>query len=185
MFRKYFFILIFLVSCEAQESKNIYIPPTNIEDIETTLKLKNYSIEKIKKIESNIVSFFDLESIELFSNFTLDIKAQDIPKYIDCGQMNDEVYVEYIERIFGSSLKATIKIDSTKGENLYKLNKIYVNYLFMSKETGTRWKFKTNSPKELLVGNPVYDANPYRTCVTKNILEKEIIKLIKDENTQT
>ena len=54
----------------------------------------------------------------------------------------------------------------------------------MSKETGTRWKFKTNSPKELLVGNPVYDANPYRTCVTKNILEKEIIKLIKDENTQ-
>ena len=98
--------------------------------------------------------------------------------------MNDEVYVEYIERIFGSSLKATIKIDLTKGENLYKLNKIYVNYLFMSKETGTRWKFKTNSPKELLVGNPVYDANPYRTCVTKNILEKEIIKLIKDENTQ-
>ena len=184
MFRKNFFILIFLVSCEVQESKNIYVPPTNIENIETTLKLKNYSIERIKKIESNIVSFFDLENIELFSNFTLDIKAQDIPKYIDCGQMNDEVYVEYIERIFGSSLKATIKIDLTKGENLYKLNKIYVNYLFMSKETGTRWKFKTNSPKELLVGNPVYDANPYRTCVTKNILEKEIIKLIKDENTQ-
>jgi len=184
MFRKYFFILIFLVSCEVQESKNIYVPPTNIENIETTLKLKNYSIERIKKIESNIVSFFDLENIELFSNFTLDIKAQDIPKYIDCGQMNDEVYVEYIERIFGSSLKATINIDLTKGENLYKLNKIYVNYLFMSKETGTRWKFKTNSPKELLVGNPVYDANPYRTCVTKNILEKEIIKLIKDENTQ-
>ncbi len=184
MFRKNFFILIFLVSCEVQESKNIYVPPTNIENIETTLKLKNYSIERIKKIESNIVSFFDLENIELFSNFTLDIKAQDIPKYIDCGQMNDEVYVEYIERIFGSSLKATIKIDLTKDENLYKLNKIYINYLFMSKETGTRWKFKTNSPKELLVGNPVYDANPYRTCVTKNILEKEIIKLIKDENTQ-
>jgi len=145
---------------------------------------ENYSKEKIKKIESGIVSFFDLESIELLSNFTLDIKAKDIPKYIDCGQMNDEVYVEYIERIFGSSLKATINIDLTKDENIYKLNKMLINYLFMSKETGTRWKFKTNSPKELLVGNPVYDANPYRTCMTKNVLEKEIIRLIKDENTK-
>ena len=52
----------------------------------------------------------------------------------------------------------------------------------MSKETGTRWKFKTNSPKELLVGNPVYDENPYRTCMTKNILEKEIIKIIVNLN---
>jgi hypothetical protein len=184
MFRKYFFIFIFLVSCEVQESKNIYIPPANIENIETTLMLKNYSNEKIKKIESDIVSIFNLESIELFSNFTLDIKTQDIPKYIDCGQMNGEVYVEYIERIFGSSLKATIDIDLTKDENIYKLNKMLINYLFMSKETGTRWKFKTNSPKELLVGNPVYDANPYRTCMTKNVLEKEIIRIIKDENTK-
>ena len=182
MFRKYFLISIFLVSCEVQESKNIYVPPINSENIETTLNIKNYSKEKIKKIELNMVSLYGLESIELSRDFTLDIKIQDIPKYIDCGHMNDEVYVEYIERIFGSSLKATVKIDLTKDENLYALNKMLINFLFMSKETGTRWKFKTNSPKELLVGNPVYDGNPYRTCTTKNVLEKEIIKLIKNED---
>mgnify|MGYP001210953130 FL=1 len=182
MFRKYSVVLIFLVSCEVQESKNIYTQPNNTENIQTNLQFQNYSQQKIKKIESNIVSFFDLERIELFNDFILDIKIEDIPKYIDCGQMNDEIYVEYIERIFGSSLKATIKIDLTKDKDLYKLNKMQINYLFMSKETGTRWKFKTNSPKELLVGNPVYDENPYRTCTTKNVLEKEIIKLITDED---
>ena len=182
MFPKYFLISIFLVSCEVQESKNIYTPPINSKNIETTLNIQNYSKEKIKKIESNIVSFYGLESIELSRDFNLDIKILDIPKYIDCGHMNDEVYVEYIERIFGSSLKATVKIDLTKDENLYSLNKMLISFLFMSKETGTRWKFKTNSPKELLVGNPVYDENPYRTCTTKNVLEKEIIKLIKDED---
>ena len=182
MFRKYSVVLIFLVSCEVKESKNIYTQPNNTENIQTKLQFQNYSQQKIKKIESNIVSFFDLERIELFNDFTLDIKIEDIPKYIDCGQMNDEIYVEYIERIFGSSLKATIKIDLTKDKDLYKLNKMQINYLFMSKETGTRWKFKTNSPKELLVGNPVYDENPYRTCTTKNVLEKEIIKLITDED---
>ena len=182
MFRKYSLVLIFLFSCEVQESKNIYTPPNNTENIQINLQLQNYSQEKIKTIESNIASIFNLENMELSSDFTLDIKIQDIPKYIDCGQMNDEIYVEYIERIFGSSLKATIKIDLTKDGDLYKFNKMLINYLFMSKETGTRWKFKTNSPKELLVGNPVYDEHPYRICMTKNILEKEIIKLIKDED---
>ena len=57
-----------------------------------------------------------------------------------------------------------------------------INYLFQSKETGTRWKFKTNKPEELLVGNPVYDDNPYRICMSVNVLEKEIIELIRMEN---
>ena len=52
--------------------------------------------------------------------------------------------------------------------------------VFYSKETGTRWKFKTNKPKELLVGNPVYDDNPYRTCISKNILEKKIINIFNE-----
>ena len=49
----------------------------------------------------------------------------------------------------------------------------------MSNETGTRWRFKTNKLKELLVGNPVYDENPYRTCMSKNVLEKEIIEILR------
>ena len=55
-----------------------------------------------------------------------------------------------------------------------------IEYTFISKETGTRWRFKTNKPKELLVGNPVYDDNPYRTCLSKNVLESKIINIFNN-----
>ena len=79
------------------------------------------------------------------------------------------------------------KIDSslllfTPREDFYKINDLMINYLFMSEETGTRWRFKTNNPKELLVGNPVYDDNPYRVCLSKNVLEKKIINILKRKN---
>jgi hypothetical protein len=96
--------------------------------------------------------------------------------------MNEEIYVKYIDRIFGSSLKATLDIDIEKEEDFYKINDLMINYLFMSEETGTRWRFKTNNPKELLVGNPVYDDNPYRVCLSKNVLEKKIINILKRKN---
>ena len=147
MFRKYSLVLIFLVSCEVQESKNIYTPPNNTENIQINLQLQNYSQEKIKTIESNIASIFNLENMELSSDFTLDIKIQDIPKYIDCGQMNDEIYVEYIERIFGSSLKATIKIDLTKDGDLYKFNKMLINYLLCLKKQEQDGNLKQILPK--------------------------------------
>ena len=92
--------------------------------------------------------------------------------------MNEEIYVEYIEKIFGSSLQATVKIDSTEQGTFINFNKVSIDYLFMSNETGTRWRFKTNKLKELLVGNPVYDENTYRICMSKNVLEKEIIEIL-------
>ncbi len=72
-------------------------------------------------------------------NFSFYINIQDIPNYIDCGYMNEEIYVKYIDRIFGSSLKATLDIDIEKEEDFYKINDLMINYLFMSEETGTRW----------------------------------------------
>ena len=115
-------------------------------------------------------------------DFSFFIKIPDISKYIDCGYMNEEIYVKYIDRIFGSSLKATLDIDIEKEEDFYKINDLMINYLFMSEETGTRWRFKTNNPKELLVGNPVYDDNPYRICLSKNVLERKIINILKRKN---
>jgi len=32
----------------------------------------------------------------------------------------------------------------------------------------------------LLVGNPVYDDNPYRTCLSKNVLESKIINIFNN-----
>ena len=125
------------------------------------------------------MSTFDAVNINLMDDFSFFIKIPDISKYIDCGYMNEEIYVEYIEKIFGSSLQATVKIDSTEKGTFINLNKVSIDYLFISNETGTRWRFQTNKLKELLVGNPVYDENPYRTCMSKNVLEKEIIEILR------
>ena len=176
---KYFIILFFIISCEVQESSNIYKPPASDEKIDTRLQLENLSKEKLEIIKTKIMSTFDAVNINLMDDFSFFIKIPDISKYIDCGYMNEEIYVEYIEKIFGSSLQATVKIDSTEKGTFINLNKVSIDYLFMSNETGTRWRFKTNKLKELLVGNPVYDENPYRICISKNVLEKEIIEILR------
>ena len=176
---KYFIILFFIISCEVQESSNIYKPPASDEKIDTRLQLENLSKEKLEIIKTKIMSTFDAVNINLMDDFSFFIKIPDISKYIDCGYMNEEIYVEYIEKIFGSSLQATVKIDSTEQGTFINLNKVSIDYLFMSNETGTRWRFKTNKLKELLVGNPVYDENPYRICMSKNVLEKEIIEILR------
>ena len=176
---KYFIILFFIISCEVQESSNIYKPPASDEKIDTRLQLENLSKEKLEIIKTKIMSTFDAVNINLMDDFSFFIKIPDISKYIDCGYMNEEIYVEYIEKIFGSSLQATVKIDSTEQGTFINFNKVSIDYLFMSNETGTRWRFKTNKLKELLVGNPVYDENPYRICMSKNVLEKEIIEILR------
>ena len=176
---KYFIILFFIISCEVKESSNIYKPPASDERIDTRLQLENLSKEKLEIIKTKIMSTFDAVNINLMDDFSFFIKIPDISKYIDCGYMNEEIYVEYIEKIFGSSLQATVKIDSTEQDTFINFNKVSIDYLFMSNETGTRWRFKTNKLKELLVGNPVYDENPYRTCMSKNVLEKEIIEILR------
>ncbi len=179
MHLKYFIILFFIISCEVQESSNIYRTPGNDERIDTRLQLKNFSKEELEIIEAKIMTRFDLVNINLVDDFSFFIKIPDISKYIDCGYMNEEIYVEYIERIFGSSLQATVRIDLIEEGSFFNINKMSIDYQFVSDETGTRWRFKTNKIKELLVGNPVYDENPYRICMSKNILEKEIIEIIR------
>lgn len=182
MFKKYLIVLIFIVSCEPQEVSNIYKEPNFSNNFVIPTNIEPFNDIRIFAIESSLEDFFNIENINLNEDFSFYVNTQDIPNYIDCGFMNDEVYVEYIDRVFGSLLEATVEIDVVKKGGFYKINDIMIKYLFMSEETGTRWRFKTNKPKELLVGNPVYDDNPYRICLSKNVLEKKIIKILKRKN---
>ena len=169
--------IIFLYSCEIEESKNIYKPPS----IEISSKIdkttNTYPIEVLKSISDELSKLLN-KDINLFSSNVINFEGEIISKYIDCGLMNDEVYVNYIDRIFGSYLEAVITFEISNENNLYIINNDEIKYTFFSKETGTRWRFKSDKPKELLVGNPVYSDNPYRTCLSKNVLEIKIKNIL-------
>ena len=79
-----------------------------------------------------------------------------------------------------SYLEVIINFNLIQNNNNFIIDNKDIRYTFFSKETGTRWKFKTNQPKVLLVGNPVYDDNPYRICLSKNILERRILNIINN-----
>tara|TARA_B100001029_G_scaffold153132_1_gene136602 strand:- start:112 stop:636 length:525 start_codon:yes stop_codon:yes gene_type:complete len=168
---------MFLYSCEIEESKNIYKPPS-IEISSKIDKTSNtYSIEVLKSISDELSKLLN-KDIDLFSSNIINFEGEIISNYIDCGFMNNEVYVNYIDRIFGSYLEAVITFKIVNENNLYIINNDEIKYTFFSKETGTRWRFKSDKPKELLVGNPVYSDNPYRTCLSKNVLEKKIKNIL-------
>ena len=164
--------LVFLISCEVAQSKNIYSPPKN----------------KTKPIE-NFFYYSDLDSLEIIKNeikiiLMIDdngfknIKSTEISNFIDCGYMNEEIYVDYINRIFDSSLSIKIIFSD---EKLNDRNIVFVDfdYTFKSKETGTTWRFSTAKSKDLLVGNPVYNDNPYRECSSTQKLESTLKNVLE------
>ena len=164
--------LVFLISCEVEQSKNIYLPPKN----------------KTKPIE-NFFYYSDLNSLEIIKNeikkiLIIDdngfknIKSTEISNFIDCGYMNEEIYVDYINRIFDSSLSIKI-IFSDKKPNDRNIVFVDFSYIFKSKETGTTWRFSTGKSKDLLVGNPVYDDNPYRECSSTQKLESSLKNVLE------
>ena len=164
--------LVFLISCEVAQSKNIYSSPTN----------------KSKPIE-NFFYYSDLDSLEIIKNeikkiLMIDengfknIKSTEISNFIDCGYMNEEIYVDYINRIFDSSLSIKIIFSD---EKLNDRNIVFVDfdYTFKSKETGTTWRFSTGKSKDLLVGNPIYDDNPYRECSSTQKIESNLKNVLE------
>ena len=170
--------IIFLYSCEIEESKNIYKPPL----VETSSKMdiveNTFTNKALISIGEELSKIFNTD-IDIFSESTVRFEGEEITNYIDCGFMNNEIYVKYIDRIFGSYLEAVIAFTISNQDDLYKISNEEIKYIFYSKETGTRWRFKSDKPKELLVGNPVYSDNPYRICLSKNVLENKIIDILK------
>ena len=164
--------LLFLISCEVAQSKNIYSPPTN----------------KTKPIE-NFFYYSDLNSLEIIKNEIKKtlligddnlkiINSDEKSSFIDCGYMNEEIYVDYINRIFDSSLSIKIIFSDRK---LNDKDVVFVDfdYTFKSKETGTTWRFSTARSKDLLVGNPVYDDNPYRECSSTQKIESSLKNVLE------
>ena len=163
---------MFLASCEVSQSNNIYIPPnTKTKPIENFVY---YSDENsLKSIKNKIKKILIINQ-----NDSISIKPQEISSFIDCGYMNDEMYVDYINRIFNSSLTIQIIFKVRKLDNK---NILYIDfdYIFKSKETGTTWRFSTKKSKNLLVGNPVYDNNPYRECLSKQKMESSLKNVLE------
>ena len=164
--------LVFLISCEVEQSKNIYSPPNN----------------RTKPIE-NFFYYSDLNSLEIIKNKIKkiliinddnikNIKSTEISNFIDCGYMNEEIYVDYINRIFDSSLSIKI-IFSDKKLNDKDVAFVNFDYTFKSKETGTTWRFSTGKSKDLLVGNPIYDDNPYRECSSTQKIESNLKNVLE------
>ena len=164
--------LVFLISCEVEQSKNIYSPPNN----------------RTKPIE-NFFYYSDLNSLEIIKNEIKKtlligddnlkiINSDEISSFIDCGYMNEEIYVDYINRIFDSSLSIKIIFSDRK---LNDKDVVFVDfdYTFKSKETGTTWRFSTAKSKDLLVGNPVYDDNPYRECSSTQKIESSLKNVLE------
>ena len=174
-----FLIMFFFASCEVQESKNIYTEPQEIPFFEYEFKNKNYSEDGIESLKQRLSILLDTEIYDL-REITINFENRKISDFIDCGKMNDEIYVDYIDRIFDSHLEAVINFDLLQDNNIFKISNKDIRYTFFSKETGTRWKFRTNQPKVLLVGNPVYEDKPYRTCLSKNTLESKILNIVNN-----
>lgn len=170
-----------LSACEVQVSDNIYVPPLTNATSEKDITNSTYSIDDLNLISGELSKLFN-KKIDIFSSNKVGFEGEIISSYIDCGYMNEEVYVSYIDRIFGSYLEAIISFKVSKEGNLFRIINEEIKYTFYSKETGTRWRFRTNKPKELLVGNPVYDDNPYRVCLSKNKLEDKIKKIFYKES---
>lgn len=168
---------LLLFSCQEQPNKNVYIPPASIDSFQNKFNL-NLGADELKKIIKKIDFLIIDESLDSEIKFQkIDkVSPNKISNFIDCGTMNNEVYVDYINRIFDSSLKikTTIEIKSIDKSN--SRLKLISYYVFTSIETGTQWKFKTNESKMILVGTPAYGAEPYRECASKHLFESRIIK---------
>ena len=164
--------MLILISCGVEQSKNIYSPPNN-----ETKPIENFfyysdlnSLENIKKKIKQIL-IIDDDNLK-------NISSSEISSFIDCGYMNGEIYVDYINRIFDSSLVIKIIFKNQKINN-QDVAFVDFDYTFKSKETGTTWRFSTAKSKDLLVGNPVYDDSPYRECSSTQKIESSLKNVLE------
>lgn len=166
-----------LLSCQEQPDKNIYTPPLIPNPIENKFNINRETNEIIKRIE-NIDNFKIQELSESLVRFQAinEIPSKKISDYIDCGTMNNEIYVNYINRIFDSSLKIKTIVEIQPIDIFSSKISLISSYVFTSIETGTKWAFKTNESQMILVGTPAYGAEPYRECTSRNFLESQIIE---------
>ena len=167
---------IFLFSCQKTSEENVYTPPNTIKELKNIIYLNIDIDEALQKIPFIINQEYSQDQ-NIFE-FKTKVKSPNISKFIDCGKMNDEIYVNYINRIFDSSLEIKTSIQLSAEGDGSTMFEVLSHYIFSSIETGTRWVFTTNTPKLILVGNPAYGAEPYRKCLSKHFIESSLIEEI-------
>jgi len=176
---KFLLPIFLLISCQPPADVNEYTYPIDNDLFQSSIDVGIGFDELWGKLITGVGDFYEFSSQdkdagEMIFLFTL----EEASKYIDCGMMNDEIYVDYIDRIFESTLDGQINIRAESvSPNITNIN-LVSEFRFISKETGTRWAFKTNDPKSILVGNPAYGLDPYRQCQSKNFLEAVVLKQI-------
>ena len=93
--------IIFLFSCQKTPEENIYNPPKENNEFQNIAYL-NVGIDKAINKTQHLISQEYIQNQNVFE-FDIKVKPINISKYINCGKMNDEIYVDYINRIFDSS----------------------------------------------------------------------------------
>ena len=167
---------IFLFSCQKTSEENVYTPPNTIKELKNIIYLNIDIDEALQKIPLIINQEYSQDQ-NIFE-FKTKVKSPNISKFIDCGKMNDEIYVNYINRIFDSSLEIKTLTELSAERDSYTKIEIISHYIFSSIETGTRWAFTSNTPKLILVGNPAFGSEPYRKCLSKHFIESRLVEKI-------
>ena len=167
---------IFLFSCQKTSEENVYTPPNTIKELKNIIYLNIDIDEALQKIPLIINQEYSQDQ-NIFE-FKTKVKPPNISKFIDCGKMKDEIYVNYINRIFDSWLEIKTSIQLSAEGDGSTMFEVLSHYIFSSIETGTRWVFTTNTPKLILVGNPAYGAEPFRKCLSKHFIESSLMEEI-------
>jgi hypothetical protein len=170
-------ILVF--SCQEPLQENKYILPAEKDFFNNKFYI-NLEVNEFwsRALKTNLLDNQQINFDKSNKKASFVINPKNIQDYIDCGKMNDELYVNYIQRIFESSLTIESTIEAIPLNNNSSEIEIISNYQFTSIETGTRWNFATNEPKLILVGTPAYGAEPYRKCLPNNLIESNLINAL-------
>ena len=104
-------IILIISSYEVQESKNIYQRPDIPNLFNNQFNFDSYSQERVDKITKELSKLLNID-VNLNQKTFLNLEGNNISDFIDCGYMNDEIYVHYIERIFGTKLNIIVSFEN-------------------------------------------------------------------------
>jgi len=172
--------IFFLTACAELEQNQYFSPNAQpYNDFTATINRDVVSIRsEISKLLRQDFAIKDLssEGNTMFGQINL----ANTSLYVDCGMMNNEIYVDYIDRIFESSLKANLVIKLKETNQNATSASLDISYTFISLESGTTWEFSSNKTASIWVATPAEGALPQRECLSKHILEESLISKIRD-----
>ena len=128
-------LIFFLTACSELEQNQYFSPNAQLyNDFTATINRDVVSIRsEISKLLRQDFAIKDLssEGNTMFGQINL----ANTSLYVDCGMMNNEIYVDYIDRIFESSLKANLAIKLKETNQNTTSASLDISYTFISLES--------------------------------------------------